>query len=579
LCLRDGTLHGLFRLCEDANEYRYYSLTCRKRRVKCDEGKPTCATCIKSGRECIYATDATALPGTDRRRPSLHASLTPSAQDDEPRMGHSPNSISNGTRKLFIESPERPFDSPPTNAPSIPSPNSAPLEWYDLLAEDAINNIDRYNSNLEMDRDTLARRQSRGSETAYRESRIQSPQQGPGPMPLVCEQWNSPNNILMTSDELVLFQHYIEVIAPMIDVCDPSRQFTTTVPGLAVHNVGLLKSILAVAARHLALKESQMQHTESSVQIAVHGAGNQHINISSPLRAATQYYYETLHYLSRNLLYPSYSKSREIIATALLISTYEMFDVGHLASNGAWERHLRGIFWIQRAQNNNGECQDPLRRAAWWQWLRQDTWAAFREGRRVLTIWRPTKRLMDLTSDELCLRIIYISGRCVDFAANESKYDITTRIAQGDKLVHALHDWYNAIPASFQPIYKVDSPRRGHIFTPIWVHPPSYASAILHFHFARTIVIINQPPIGGIGPSSERQRLLDQSVDTICGMTMMHQLKGMPLMTTDFQALYAAGLCTQNPDKKMRILRLLEKTVEMCNFPPRSMLDTLVSHW
>ena len=363
----------------------------------------------------------------------------------------------------------------------------------------------------------------------------------------------------MTSDELVLFQHYIEVIAPMIDVCDPSRQFTTTVPGLAVHNVGLLKSILAVAARHLALKESQMQHTESSVQIAVHGAGNQHINISSPLRAATQYYYETLHYLSRNLLYPSYSKSREIIATALLISTYvrtflpsllnktitdyavmkEMFDVGHLASNGAWERHLRGIFWIQRAQNNNGECQDPLRRAAWWQWLRQDTWAAFREGRRVLTIWRPTKRLMDLTSDELCLRIIYISGRCVDFAANESKYDITTRIAQGDKLVHALHDWYNAIPASFQPIYKVDSPRRGHIFTPIWVHPPSYASAILHFHFARTIVIINQPPIGGIGPSSERQRLLDQSVDTICGMTMMHQLKGMPLMTTDFQALYA----------------------------------------
>lgn len=554
-------------LVEDANEH---SLTCRKRRVKCDEGKPSCATCFKSERACIYATDPAIVQGTDRSC-SVHAPSTPSVKDDELGDANHPKATTKAISrdadpKLVMESPELLIDSPLTHAPSIPSPNSAPLEWYDLLAEDAINNIDKYNLNLDLDRNTLARQHSLGSEAAYVESQIQVPQQGPGRehTPVICEQWNSPNIIPMTSDELMLFQHYIDVIGPMIDVCDPSRQFTTTVPGLAVYNVGLLKSMLALAARHLALREMRVQHVESAMQAQgiVSVPGNPYNMVSSPLRAATQYYYETLHYLSRNLLYPSYSRSREIISTALLISTYvriplvhvanklladyavikEMFDTGHHESNGAWERHLRGLFWIQRSQNNNGECQDPLRRAAWWQWLRQDTWAAFREGRRVLTIWRPTKRLIDLSPDELCLRIIYISGRCVDFSANKGKHDITTRIAQGDKLILALHDWHNVIPTSFLPIYKVDLPRLGQMFAPIWVHPPSYASAILHFHFARITVIINQPSIGDMGVFRERQRLLDESVDTICGMAMMHLSRGVPSMTPDFQALYAGKL-------------------------------------
>jgi hypothetical protein len=234
-----------------------------------------------------------------------------------------------------------------------------------------------------------------------------------------------------------------------------------------------------------------------------------------------------------------YSKSQEIIATALLISTYEMFDAEGEYSSGAWERHLRGIFWIQRAQNNNGECKDPLRRAAWWQWIRQDIWVAFREGRRVLTIWRPTRRLMDLTPDELCLRVVYICGRCVDFAANEKKYDINTRIDQGGKLVQALEDWQRTLPSAFQPIYKAATPELGNLFAPIWIHPPAYAAAIQTFHFARIIVLINQPSMGGMEDFRIRQRFLDDSVETICGIATTHQGNDLPSAFVNFQALYA----------------------------------------
>lgn len=145
---------------------------------------------------------------------------------------------------------------------------------------------------------------------------------------------------------------------------------------------------------------------------------------------------------------------------------------------------------------------------------------------------------MDLTPDELATRIIYITARCVDFAANEKHYDVARRIEQGDKLLQALEDWYRILPPSFQPIYT-GPPAEPGIFCPIWIHPPSYAAAIQIFHFARIIVLINQPSLGGMGAFRQRQRFLEESVDVICGIAMMHQMKDLPGAFVDFKALYA----------------------------------------
>lgn len=489
------------------------------------------------------ATDSPADP-KPRASGSARTSTTP-LQDDALATSSSSSVAKKSVTadidpQLFVNSPELLFDSPLTNVASVPSPNSAPLEWYDLLAEDAINNIDKYNLNLDIDRTCLSRRQSPVPEEETIDPVLDPSGQDRDVVNSSDEQWNCPENIHLTNDQLVLFQHYISVVGPILDLYDSSKQLTTTLPRMAVRNVGVLKSLLAVAARHLALiSEPQLHQLNFEEQRLGSNASDANSFQNSLLQVATQYYYETLQYLSQNLLYPSYSKSREIIATALLISTYEMFDASGQYSNGAWERHLRGIFWIQRSQNNNGECHDPLRRAAWWCWIRQDTWVAFREGRRVLTIWRPTKRLMDLNANELCLRILYICGRCVDFAANERKYDMITRIDQGSKLLQALEDWHHALPSSFQPIYKVHLPEPGNLFAPIWIHPPSYAAAVQTFHFARIIVLINQPSMGGMDDFRVRQRFLDESVETVCGIAMMTQEKDLASAFADFQALYA----------------------------------------
>ncbi|KAJ0361880.1 hypothetical protein COL154_006616 [Colletotrichum chrysophilum] len=338
--------------------------------------------------------------------------------------------------------------------------NISPFEWYDLLAQDAINNIQRLNSlpNGEVrwvfDESTLSRRQTPLPE---------SPTEQDDQLPIfgrsdghITPPWNTSSNIELSEDELVHFRYYVDIVGPILDLFDPERHFSNMVPHLAVRNAGLLKSILAVAARHMSLGPSPKVSRPGG---ACHPLPDSALPASpaqeEAARSATQYYYETLQYLSHTLLYPSYANSHEILATAIMISTYEMFDSNGPSNNGDWERHLRGAFWIQRSQDNNAESADSFRRAVWWAWIRQDIWAAFRSGRRTLTIFQPQKTLQELKPDDLASRVLFIAAKCVAYAAYDaasSMQDLQQRINLGNRLLRSLEEWREALPTSFAPI-------------------------------------------------------------------------------------------------------------------------------
>ena len=48
--------------------------------------------------------------------------------------------------------------------------------------------------------------------------------------------------------------------------------------------------------------------------------------------------------------------------------------------------------------------------------------------------------------------------------------------------------------------------------------------------------------------------------------------------TTDTDEV-AAGLCVQTPVKQSAVLQLLEKTLDITKFPPKTLLDDLASYW
>lgn len=226
-----------------------------------------------------------------------------------------------------------------------------------------------------------------------------------------------------------------------------------------MRNIGLVKAILALSTRHLSLIQgvaAEQTHERNE---------------------ALQYYNETLHYLSKAMHYDTYKTSLELLATALIVSTYEMLD----GSGKDWERHLQGVFWIQRSQVIHGDSKG-LRQAVWWAWLCQDVWAAFREKRKAFTFWKPTRTFDSLSPHELAARSVYVMAQVVNYCSREESeaegVNMACRMERAEKLLEMLDDWARYLTTEFTPLPFQDS-TSGDTFQSIWIHPPSFGTSLL----------------------------------------------------------------------------------------------------
>jgi hypothetical protein len=568
--------------------------------VKCDETHPRCKNCTRVERDCEYPSPKTAKAYQRPRTLSARTDSLSARTDSLPSIDNTlnlPEPLPGGltsTNSTDATQPWAPFpaDVLPEDSFFLDdslfsfenglTPSFGPVEWYDLLAEDAISNMqgqqpsNRWNFDLASLSRRQTPRQSVAPETLPDDV---EGQQLDGEAQL--QLWTTEARIELKEEELVLFEHYINVVAPILDLFDPLRHFATTVPHLALRNVGLLKSILAVGARHMTLVQHQVpDDSESPLSTR---------SISNASKFAEQYYFETLQYLSQNLLYQTYTTSRELHVTALLISTYEMFGTAGVSNHSAWDRHLRGTFWIQRACDISGESPDSLKRAVWFAWLRQDIWAAFRTGRPALTIHQPTKAIRDLTPDELTTRIIYLTAKCVQYAAAPKHGDIPGYIDAGTTLTRMLDAWNRCLPPSYEPIAvqhtptptptQTSSPPSSSTIAPIWIHPPAHAAAVQMYHFSRIILVLNQPSTGGLGAYQTRVRTLRESTAVICGIAVAAQARNLPSAFVSFQAVYAAALCADTQDRQAEIVAVLRGVLDVGGFPSRAILADLVAVW
>lgn len=226
-----------------------------------------------------------------------------------------------------------------------------------------------------------------------------------------------------------------------------------------------MNSILALSVRHLSLSAA----TNGTYEPGFYGD-------------AVRYYYKTLHYIQRAMEYDTYRTSLELLATALIVSSYEMLD----GSSKDWERHLKGVFWIQRSQVIHGDSRG-LRSAVWWAWLCQDVWAAFREKRKPFTFWKPVRTFDTLDPHELAARSVWLFAQIVGYCSQESLDQegnhISSRSARAQELFDKLEDWQKHLTIEFEPM-----PLQGPIsttpaaqscaFDPIWIHPPSFGMSL-----------------------------------------------------------------------------------------------------
>lgn len=388
--------------------------------------------------------------------------------------------------------------------------------------------------------------------------------------------WQSTTDITLTSHEAILFRHFAERSARWLDFLDPHKHFSTYAIRLALRNTGLMKAILALSAKHRAKSQGICPgfdaHTKENAEHVSSGGDNEWI----------RYYYETLHYVQEALAYNSYTHSEELLATAIVISAYEMLDESD--GQGNWQRHLKGVFWIQRSQDVNGGS-GGLRQSVWWAWLRQDVWAAFREKRHCLSFWAPVRDYPELDQHGLADRAIYLLSQAVNYCADSRGLDAASamdpstsmkRRQTKEGLLSQMARWKSYLGSEYKPLPSSRSP--SDVFTPLWIHPPQFGVALQAYSFAQIIVTLYSPIPAGFNGYLKMQKTLSESVDTICGIAMELKDEGCQILSA--QCLYGAGLCVQDVMKREKIIALMEACEARVGWTPMSTWrDDLRREW
>lgn len=239
-----------------------------------------------------------------------------------------------------------------------------------------------------------------------------------------------------------------------LDLFDPARTFSTRVPHLAVRNAGLLNAILALSSYHQSLDETIPFSQRPDQNIAL------------------QYYYQTLHYVQKAMRYSTYQNSQELMATTLMVSTYEMLR----GSRQDWQQHLQGVFWILRSRQIEVETSS-LESTTWWAWLRQDIWVAFREKRRTYSTWQPKKGYADLDNYELASRAVWIMAQVINFCAVDSYTEmdggLARRVSWAKGLRKMLDEWQSHLTVEFSALPTMGK-TADVVFKPHLIHPQCF---------------------------------------------------------------------------------------------------------
>ncbi|PWY87416.1 Zn(II)2Cys6 transcription factor [Aspergillus heteromorphus CBS 117.55] len=612
-------------------------LICKRRHVKCDEARPQCGPCAKGQRDCVYGgteshpatpsagVAATPVPAPHHSpllqpltTPALHEPLrvlVDACQHEQPvpdpapsthraSIPASPALQNSQTLTPDFGGPRNNRISPPTSTheyghspgtDSTVSTRLAPLSWFELLANDAVN-ADRgfllsppqrvANSAGEVPTSHLSdsnlQPQSLRQYESFRAASFEQDPEFQNRLTAAADNqprllsddpssWTAPGPVQLSTQEYHIFKHFVRNMSSWFDFFDPSAQISTKVPQLAMRNTGVMKALLAVSSRHLSIWHKDEGRGAGVVRHKDDGTKSEEFPVADRDMAA-QYYHETLEYLNKAMRYPSFAFSHEIISTAFLISTYEMID----GSNRDWERHLKGVFWIQRYQNNDGEC-GGLRQGVWWAWLRQDVWVAMRERRRVFTYWKPKRHVSTLTAPELACFASYLLAQCVNYASREeANKDIAARLERGTELLYMLQEWQDCLTPEYTPL---PTAQHADVFPPIWVHPAPYAAALQLHSLARILVISHRPSIGGFQDYRAAQKLLTASVNTICGIARNVSEDDLAASLMSLYCTFGAGMSVHTPHERAVLLDLIDIFERRVCWPRYSLRDVLETEY
>ena len=99
------------------------------------------------------------------------------------------------------------------------------------------------------------------------------------------------------------------------------------------------------------------------------------------------------------------------------------------------------------------------------------------------------------------------------------------------------------------------------------------------YNFAKILLLVHEPSVGGYTDFLRREKQLSDSVDAICGIAVT--ITDEPSLIVSTQCLFAAGLYThdRDPRKREAIVKLIDDGQIRTGWPVNSLTEELQAEW
>ncbi|KAJ5609967.1 hypothetical protein N7510_006686, partial [Penicillium lagena] len=634
---------------------RLFSLTCRRRHLKCDEEKPRCGRCRRTGRECIpdalltfRSAQRVAARGQVRRKGSTAALLRDSdhsfqedpennnifAEDHQWLATPSMLTFVDETPIITAEfrhqhilchsrcpsgSPERrdplssvsPGSTQPfplaaqgrTSPPAISQGSAAIHSAARLSFGEHENPCDLSGRNLgeialhPLTTSTpdyfhlISPHQSISSislASAHGSDHVSAIDHTDDRSHVSSEMLNSPEalhrkvGLLLYKDrmrlpfkvpqEALLFHHYMEALAALLDITDIQRHFAVDVPELALSCPVLLNSLMAFSARHL----SRTSSFDSAV--------------------ADHYHHECVSLIIPMLDQKDLVADETLFAAAVILRAFEETNESKMGDEP--ERHLTGTSVFANAQLEF-RTWGGLGHAAFWVFVRQDIYMSLLSQRPLkvdLTGWEERLSFdlgFDATTDcTWANRMTWIVAEIVTFCFGDQLSYSNWEAARAK-----TERWNLTRPKSFDPVLYIDlrlsfSVSIGHKRWLLYIDSiftdrhfvDCTVTGIQYYYIAKLFLAVYNPvvPRIGLGYQKHRKRTsyeVLQNAEAVCGIAFATSLVAVQL--TACTAIIACGPWFHDRPRAEQelLLQLLRRTEIESARPMESLIQGLMEEW
>ncbi|KAJ5702035.1 hypothetical protein N7488_009583 [Penicillium malachiteum] len=596
---------------------RSYSgcLTCKRRKLKCDESKPSCRKCIKSSRDCSYgersifrSQEIVLTPVSKRQRPN---------HDEPQELASAPQDRTTNWVEL-------------------------PTEFTFIQAEDPCDDEGTGTGEEAVETD---RRDTVGPVITGEDEEISSSPQNPYLVSVTPQSFNqiasttghyTPRELVSSVSSPIrtesdpfekvlvsyLIRHFKQDPGQWMDLFDTTSYFSSKVPVLATSKVLLKSAVCALASKHLRHVCRNLSQGGGNSKLPPSYTGLPSSNEEVWRYHSAKYYDQALNHLqnavSRGSYCNSISDKEEMLAAVAILCAFELMD----APGSAWRAHLSALpLFHDRGVSATEHAsviipQTAVKGPIFWSLARQDLLCAFISESptsldlKDMRLWQNAGLATDQNGNFLphsprdLLESQNSSGFEEDKKSNELTWilgKIANYITAGDALVPTdntlprhqrpriglnqehilekwnilmddLEKWHESLPASFRTTARTR--RLGNVppgfelsfdtFEQIWFDLPLCAATMQSYHQAKILLLANEPQESTAIRSTVSARLrayrhaLQEVIyhaREVCGISLANSTDSFRINSV--QALFVAGQVFQERREQDAVLELL----------------------